>query len=198
MLKKYISFLIKKPILGIAAIAVVAGAIVAIAAGNQAPKPELLTVGRGAIAEEVIVTGKVKPATDVDLAFERGGKIARTYVKIGDRVNASQTLAELDRADLLADLAEAEANVDAELAKLAETERGARPEEIAIQEVKVRNAEISVGDGLQNLIDKLKDAYTKSDDAVRNKADQLFNNPRSANPTLNITAGDPNLKNLVE
>jgi multidrug efflux pump subunit AcrA (membrane-fusion protein) len=44
----------------------------------------------------------------------------------------------------------------------------------------------------------LSDAFTKSDDAIRNKVDQFFNNPKSSNPALTFVLADGQLKNDIE
>ena len=147
----------------------------------------LITVTRGSIAEEVIVTGKIKPAESVDLAFERGGKIAHVYKKIGDAVITGQTLVDLDYSDLYAQLLQATASVESKKAKLDQLQKGVRPEEIRIQEVKVANAEAAVEDAKRVLVNTIQDGYTKSDDAIRNAVDKLYSNPRTANPQINIS-----------
>lgn len=153
---------------------------------------------RGNIRQEVSVTGKIKPENAVDLAFEKSGKISRVYASVGDVVVPGKVLAELDRSDLLTQLAEARANLEVQRVKLAELEKGTRPEEIQIQEVKIVNAETNLADARQNLIDKIKESYTKSDDAVRNTADQFFNSPRSSNPQLSFSPSDGILKSRLE
>mgnify|MGYP001602558593 CR=1 FL=1 len=153
---------------------------------REPPKVETLTVKRGSVVQEVIVTGKIQPSEDVDLAFEKAGKVRKVYFKIGDTVREGDVIAELDRTELSADLLQAEAAVATQRAKLDELKRGTRPEAIRIQEVKVRNAEVALEDAKQNLIDALRDAYTRSDNAVRNLIDQLFDNPRSVNPQISI------------
>ena len=54
---------------------------------------------------------------------------------------------------------------------------GPTQEDIRVFEAKVENAKASLEDAQKNLIDKLQDAYTRADDAVRGKADQLFSSP---------------------
>ena len=145
---------------------------------------ETVTATRGNIVQEVSVTGNTKPAETLDLAFEQAGKVRRVYADIGDNVSAGQILVELDSSQLYAELAEAEANIDVQKAELDELNKGATAEEIAVYEIKLSNARASIEDAKKNLIDKLQDAYTKSDDAVRNKVDQYFNNPRGSSPSL--------------
>lgn len=156
--------------------------------GRNAGEPtEQISVARGSISEEVIVTGKTKPHESVNLAFEKIGKISRTFIDVGDAVVKGQVLAELDKNELLSSLSEAEAQEDAAKAELAELKQGTRPEEIKIQEVKVLNAKTSLEDAKQNLVDKILDAHTKADDALHNAVDQLYSNPRSQNPQISIT-----------
>ena len=47
--------------------------------------PTFVLAGLGDVREEVSVTGNVKPLSDVNLAFERGGRVANINVAIGDR-----------------------------------------------------------------------------------------------------------------
>src|SRR3989344_2190150 len=126
------------------------------------PAPDFVLAKRGDVVQEVSVTGKVKPSQSVDLAFEKGGKVASINIGVGDRVFTGQKLIGLDSSELRAQFAEAEANVRQEEAKLEELRLGTRPEELEIAEAKVREAR-------ESLVDKLKDAYTKSDDDIRNK-----------------------------
>jgi RND family efflux transporter MFP subunit len=76
---------------------------------------------------------------------------------------------------------------------------GATEEDIRVFETKVYNAEISLEEAKKNIIDKLQDAYTKSDDAIRNKVDQFMSNPRSANPGINLpSSGEAQLESDIK
>lgn len=153
---------------------------------NNVPH-EFIIALKGDLVQEVSVTGRVKPQESVDLAFENSGKVMRIYVKVGERVSSGEKLLELENENLLAELAKAGASVKAEQARLDELKRGTREEEIQVERVKVSNAKIALGDAKKNLVDKLNDAFTKSDDAVRNKVDQFFDNPRTSNPDLQFS-----------
>lgn len=155
-------------------------------------------VQRGDVIQEVSVTGRVKPSEDVDLAFERGGKIAGINVKIGDKVGKNQVLVYLDNAELAAQLAGAEASLKSQQARLEELRKGTRPEEIKIQEIKVANAQTTVNDAKANAIDDLRDSFIKADDAIHNKVDQFFTNPTSQSPALSFSMVDPQLKTDLE
>ncbi len=155
--------------------------------GKSGIAPETVIVGRGNILQEVSVTGKTKSVQDVDLAFEQTGKVQRVNVSVGDKVTAGQILAELNTNELYAQLLEAQANVDTQKAELDELKKGEKAETIQYYETKVANAKIALEDAKRNLVDKINDAYTKSEDGVRNKIDQLFSNPMGASPTLIIS-----------
>ena len=165
---------------------------------NTGPVYETVMAKTGSVSEQVSVTGRVKPSESVELAFEKSGKVRRALVSVGEKVGAGQALVALDATELLAQLREAEASVKSMQAKLDELKLGTRQEEIQVQEVKIANAEIALEDARNNLVDKLQDAYTKSDDAVRGKTDQMFTNPQTQNPQLKLSTIDSNLENDVE
>lgn len=88
----------------------------------------LLARGDGETTD-VVASGTVE-ATEADLGFQIGGRIATIAVREGDPVGASQVLARLEAAELDARRSAAEAQLDAARAQLAELQRGARPEEL--------------------------------------------------------------------
>jgi HlyD family secretion protein len=143
-----------------------------------------IVVQRGAITQEVTVTGKTKPTSDIRLAFEKGGRISRVSVKVGARVAAGQVLAELDKTELFAQLAEAEATLQVQQAKLNELKQGSRPEDIQVKQTELKKAEQGLVNEYQTVFDVLNDAYVKADDAVRKQVDDLFTNDEDANPQL--------------
>lgn len=158
---------------------------------------ETLTVERGNIVEQVILTGKIKPVDEVKLAFDRSGKVSNTFVQVGSNVVVGQSLVTLDSAEIYAEYLRAEANIVSEQARLDELKRGTRPEEIAILESEVLNAQTALSTAEDRLRTSLYEAYTKSDDAIRNNIDQFFSNPRTANPQINVTINDAQLKNDI-
>lgn len=89
-----------------------------------------LVFGRGGEDEggAIEASGTVE-ATEADLGFQLGGRIATIDVREGDAVQPGRVLARLDAAELDARRAAAEAQVKAARALLLELERGARPEE---------------------------------------------------------------------
>jgi HlyD family secretion protein len=159
---------------------------------------DFIVVEKSNLVQEVSVTGSIKPADEVELGFEISGKVSSVKVDVGDKVYAGQTAVKLYSGDLQAKLLRAKANLAVEKANLAKLEAGTRIEEINIQKVKVENARTALLDAKKDVLNKLRDAYSKSDDAVRSKVDQLFSNPRSTNPKLDIIISNNQLETDIE
>lgn len=189
MFMQYIpAFLKTKLGLGIVAALVVVGGYLSLSSG-AAVGPETLTVERGDFTQEVSISGKVTPAEEVDLGFTYSGRIARVNVKVGQQVFAGQLLAEIDAADLRAQILQKEAALDVQEAKLLALQQGTRPEEIAVAEADVRKYETALAQAQTALAEAIRDAYIKADDAVRNKVYQFITNPRT-NPQVNLVSSD--------
>jgi HlyD family secretion protein len=105
-----------------AGLAAVGGALLAVLIG-------VVVSSRRGGQEEVTASGTVE-ATEIELGFQVPGRIERIAVQEGDRVEAGQELAWLDRRELEARLRAAEAQLAAARARLAELEEGFRPEEV--------------------------------------------------------------------
>jgi len=165
---------------------VVALAVVFYIRNSSEDMPVSIVVERADISQEVFVTGQVRPEQEVTLSFNKAGKIVDVLVDIGDQAHAGQILALMDQGDLPSQLLQSEAGIEVEQAKLDQLKRGTRSEEIAIKEAKVLSAKNAVEDAESNLVDTLRNAYIKSDDAVRNQADQLLSGATGASPSLNF------------
>jgi multidrug efflux pump subunit AcrA (membrane-fusion protein) len=92
---------------------------------------------------------------------------------------------------LQAVLAESSANLDKLIA-------GPTAEDLQVSKTKVQGAVDALSNANQYAVDALHDAYTKSDDAIRNDTDQFFQNPRGTSPTLTFVVLDSQLKQLIE
>lgn len=142
-----------------------------------------LTVNLGDFKEQVSVSGTVVAARNVDLGFAASGRIAGTYARVGQYVEAGTILAETENGDLVAALAQAKAN-------LASLQAGTRPEEVAV-------ASAAVDSATSALVNAIQSAYTASDDAVHNKVDAFFTNPRTT-PKLSFNLANASLETTVE
>lgn len=149
-----------------------------------------LTISSGDFREQVSVSGTVTAAQAADLGFAASGRIAGMYVKVGQYVGAGTILAETENGDLAAALTQKQAALAQAQANLAVLQAGTRPEEVAVASVAVDNAKSALVSTIQN-------AYTASDDAVHNRADAFFTNPR-INPKLSFNISDSTLRSLVE
>ncbi len=157
-----------------------------------------IVVQKTDLVQKVSVTGNIRPVDSVNLGFDISGKVSGVNVSIGDKVKTGRVLLKLEDNSLRAKLLVAQANLSQQEASLDKLKAGTRIEEINIQKVKVENARTALLDAKKNVMNKIRDAYSKSDDAVRNKTDQLFSNPRSTNPDLSIIISNNQLKTNIE
>jgi RND family efflux transporter MFP subunit len=169
-LKKALKFL-KKPwvlvVLGVVVVIIVISAI----SGNGKSALETVTVVRGNVFEEVSVTGKVKPARSVDLAFEKSGRIVSVRADVGQGVYAGQAIVILDTADLEAQRSKAEADLLTKQADLAK-------------------ANVDLSNDYASIVNVLNDGYAKSDDAVKTKTNSLFTGSQSGGYQLTFNSCD--------
>ena len=204
-MKKLLRIIKSKLFIGVTVIVLALVGII-VYKNTRPPVYTTVAVARGQVNEEVSITGKVKPSQNLDIAFEKAGRLTHIMVKVGDTVQEGQELMSLDNADLYAQLAQARANVRSQQAKLEQLQIGARPEDIAVSQTKVGNTKNALADAQQNLAninskanidlenlyssvpDTLTDAYTKSDDAIRNQVDALFLNDETDRPTLSFSS----------
>jgi RND family efflux transporter MFP subunit len=186
----------KKKFLVLVGVLIVAGLIFGFSKDADVSfETEIVTLRN--VSQEVNVTGRVEPVNDVDLSFEKTGRVSKVNVAIGDIVLSGDVLAELNDVELSslvsqknADLKRAQAKLrqleaiySREEIKLEEYLAGTRQEELDLQKIKIANAEVSLRDAEAQLIDILNDVYTDVTDAVFNRADQLFTNPNT-NPEV--------------
>ena len=179
-----------------AAIAIVA-VVGVFAYTSRKPAGSYVTATEGPIVEEVDTTGTVKAAESLDLAFQAGGRIAYAGPTVGTHVSSGATLATLSAADQQATYEQAQAALKVQEANLASIRSGTRPEDIAVSQAAVSGAQAVLAQSKQALIAAAQDAYIKSDDAVHNKADQFFNNPRTSYATLVITMSDSQAQSTI-
>ena len=151
--------------------------------GRGADLGATLTVLPGDFHKQVSVSGTVIAARDVDLGFAANGRIAGTYARVGQHVSAGTLLAQVENDDLVAAVLQKQATLDSLLA-------GTRPEQLAKDAA-------AVASGEAKLVDAITAAYTSSDDAVHNKADTFFTNPRT-DPKLTFNTSNAVLKSVVE
>jgi multidrug efflux pump subunit AcrA (membrane-fusion protein) len=156
---------------------------IASAAFGGGGKDTFVVVTRGSIEEEVLVTGKSRSVSEVDLGFDRSGRVVSSRVMVGQKVAIGETLAVLDQGDLLAQLTKARADLKSGQIEL---------------DAKRRSAGTSFENAQSEAVTALQDAYTTSDNAVRNNADRFFKNPRDYNATFSLGTADNSISYIFD
>lgn len=173
---------------------------VTMARGNDKQNYNYYKVGRGSVAENVSVTGKVVSADTIDLAFEINGKVANVAARVGDKVIAGQTLATLKNDDLTNQVAQAAAGVDAaagqlqsfysardaQQAKLNDLKAGTRPEALEMTQRKITSAQKTLDDAKQNLQNANVKANADLSQLYTDSANSTVNAVNTALNSLNV------------
>jgi len=153
---------------------------------------------KGTLVQSVNVTGKTEAVQRVDMAFEKGGTVKEVAADIGAKVSTGHLLVQLDTSELSSQLQEAKATIEVQRARLAELRRGARAEDIQIQEANLKKAQQDLTSAFRTVPDILNDAYTKADDAVRKQVDELFSGDEEPNPQLTFSVSNSQTEIDVE
>ena len=103
----------KKLIIGLVGVLVVAGGIWLFTGKTSKGGIRLETakVGRSSISNTVTATGTVEPVTEVEVGTQVSGIIDKLYADYNDVVKAGQLIAEMDKVNLKAELASAQAQL---------------------------------------------------------------------------------------
>lgn len=101
----------KNLIIGVVALLLVAGGAYFFSSGTARSDVRLETakVERGSITNTVTATGTVEPVTEVEVGTQVSGIINKLYADYNDVVKAGQLIAEMDKVNLKAELASAQA-----------------------------------------------------------------------------------------
>jgi len=97
---------------------IAAGVIAAKSGGTKIDPSKLAKVERGDLAKSVVATGKVTPITKVEVKSKASGIVKKLYVEYGDHVKAGQLLAQLDKIEIEAQVAQSKAALEAAQANL--------------------------------------------------------------------------------
>lgn len=149
-----------------------------------------LTIVQGDFRERVSVSGTVTARQSVAVGFAASGRIKGAYVSVGRHVSPGTILAETENGNFFAELEGKRAALKEAQANFALLVAGTRPEELAVTSAAVVNAQAA-------LVPAILGAYTASDDAVHNRTDSFFTNPRTS-PKLSFTIANVTLENTLE
>jgi macrolide-specific efflux system membrane fusion protein len=171
-----------KAILGVVAIALVGGVVVAPRIASNAPAPAIrtTTVSRGNVTQTVAVSGSLNAFAVYKMSFKvTGAKLADVPVKVGQSVAIGTVLGKLDTTDFENAVRQAAVNLTSAQARYEQTVAGATAEDIAIARNQVETAQ------------KNYDLTQKSTQNDLTSAQQSLDNAkRSLDQTKQTTAND--------
>jgi HlyD family secretion protein len=131
---------VKKILIGIVMLALLAGAYVYLGRSKPAEAP-ITAAAPVTVIKTVVAEAKVVPTRSAALSLSSGGIVAAVLVQEGDQVQAGQPLARLDAAVQQARLASAATKLQQAQASLQKLLAGATPEEITSSEAQLRATE---------------------------------------------------------
>jgi len=144
------------------------------------------SVTTGDIARSVVATGVVEPISNrIEIRSKASGLVKNLHVDVGDRVKPGQILVELDRDQLLAQLREGQANLQAAkadcMAARAELERS----QILAEEHDVQLARTNHQRSIELFEQKL---LAKSEfDTTKGRLEEALNRQRAAEAAIGVT-----------
>jgi HlyD family secretion protein len=111
-------------------ILIIVGLVAATRGSTNIDPSKLAKVERGDLAKSVVATGKIEPITKVEVKSKASGIVQKLLVDYGETVKKGQILAELDKEEILA-------QVDQQKASLQAAEAAARAADADLQRAKV-------------------------------------------------------------
>ncbi len=170
---------------------VTGGLVVVIAAGTwyaaasmrRQPSFEFIEARQGTVVQGVSITGTVKAAQDISLAFQSQGTVSQASVKAGDAVRQGQALFALDNKAAGTAQSAARAAVEAAEAAYNKIVNGATSQQVAVTQSQVAAAQTAADNAQKNL------------DTVKQQQDVLVANARRTmmNSAPAAIAGSSNL-----
>jgi HlyD family secretion protein len=158
---------------------------------------ETFTVKTGPLKQYVQVSGQVSASRDADLSFQSLGQVAYVGVKVGDKVTQGKILATLQAGDAQASLLQAQASLQNAQAVLGQLTQGARPEEIAIKQQTLDNAQSTFDQAYVAIPDVVQNVDSTTSGVIKNKLAALFI-PTGDRYILSFTSCDQALQSKIE
>lgn len=169
------TFFKTKTFIGVSAIVLVVILLSIFKFGNG--KHEFYEVVEQDFTRTVVVSGKVEPSQEIDLAFEVSGTVASVSVRVGDRVKRGQVLASLDSSEISSEINQISSDLQSEQAKLLGLTNGLENS----NDLNLKKEE---------LLNVIKKSYVIADDVLRNKIDTFIDEPESRFPEFSIALRD--------
>ncbi|HKD44449.1 MAG TPA: efflux RND transporter periplasmic adaptor subunit [Candidatus Angelobacter sp.] len=109
---------------------IVVGLVAATRGGTKIDPSKLAKIEKGDLAKSVVATGKIQPVTNVEVKSKASGIVQSLLVDYGDTVKRGQILAQLDKEQILAQVNQQRASLEA-------AEAAARAAEADLERAKV-------------------------------------------------------------
>ncbi|HEY6307797.1 MAG TPA: efflux RND transporter periplasmic adaptor subunit [Candidatus Angelobacter sp.] len=109
---------------------IVVGLVAATRGSTKIDPSKLAKVEKGDLAKSVVATGKIQPVTNVEVKSKASGIVQNLLVDYGDNVKKGQVLAELDKQQIMAEVNQQRASLEA-------AEAAARAAEADLEHAKV-------------------------------------------------------------
>lgn len=163
-------------------IALFTGSDEAASTETKTPNVSIINVGdfsRG--VSTISVVGRVTSESHADIYTQKSGQVTRVNKRLGDRVAAGESLAEIENAAERASLLQAQGGLDA--AKAGQS----------ISATNAVSAETSLVSAESSARNTLASAYASVDNAVRGTADSIISNPNSPAPIFSVQSSNSQL-----
>lgn len=142
---------------------------------------------------------RIVSAREYTLSAPYAAKVDTVFVDEGDVIGAfGSSILKLDTTELELELKKYQAESAREQALVKKLEQGTRYEELLIAQQKKKLADSSKKNTGQSAKQVLYDAFSQSDDAVRNQTDPMLIGPDGDAPELRFSTTDASLKTEIE
>ncbi len=149
-------------------------------------------VERGDLVVSVNGSGQVATASEVDIKpkttgqTQTLGQIIAVKVQNGDTVKAGQVIAILDGKNTLQALNQARASVASAQASYDKLVNGPTTSDLSSINNSIQSSQLALSNLQQNIVIKIRSAYTSVAKSVYSDTDSFFNGPMSQSPVLSL------------
>ncbi len=139
------------------------------------------------------IIGQVSSISEATVRAEKSGQVIRVAGSLGGTVAAGAIVAEIENASERAAVLSAVGLVEGAEANLAKVQGGVRPEQRAILDANVTNANAALIAARAGAVSAILSAHASINSAVQGTTDKMFTNPGFNGATFNITSSDSSL-----
>ena len=167
--------------------------------GMNSSSEKTVLVTRDELEETLKVNNAhLVPKETFELSFSTAGTVEDIFVVEDQLIYDPIPLIKIDTATLELERKKALAVLRQHQTNISKLKSGTRPESLSVTGSATKAAKTVLANTKTKFVDAFKNAYSDTDDAIRNKADQMILNPRSDSPETDFTASDSNLENDIE